>query len=209
MRKILFLLLPLLCAAVQPSVGTCGPLLNEFMADPNADWDGDGAYSYRNDEWIEVFNPGPGSLSLTGYYLTDETGGPVYGFDGTLAAGQTRVVFGSESTVWESSHGFSATGLRLGNDGDTFMLMQVLAGDTLVVDAYTYNTYEAEDDRSSGRNPNGETQWRIFDALNPYGGTTPPLGTGFAPTPGGPNGQTPVPVNETTWGRVKALFTTS
>lgn len=204
---ILYMLLGLLLAA-SPGTGTCGPLLNEVMADPASDWNGDGAYSYRDDEWVEIVNPGPGSIDLAGYFLADESGGRVYGFDGVLAPGAARVVYGAEAVAWESAHGESATGLRLGNDGDTVQLLQEIGGALQVVDVYGYNTYEAEDDRASGRNPDGGADWQLFDALNPYTGTVPPLGNGKAPTPGMPNsGDPPSPGETGTWGRIKALYT--
>jgi len=198
--------LPLLFLSA-PGVATCGPLLNEIMADPARDWDGDGAYSYRGDEWVEIVNPGGAPLPLEGYFLTDDAGEPVYGFAGTLAPNSVLVIYGSESVAWEGLHGESATGLRLGNDGDTLFLRQVLDGDTLVVDAYTYASHEAEDDRSSGRWPDGGPVWALFDGLNSYGGDAAPAGTGVNPSPGIPNtGAPPNPTAVERWGRIKALF---
>jgi hypothetical protein len=211
MRGVLLFCIALLVAA-SPGVGTCGPLLNEVMADPNRDWDGDGAYSFRNDEWVEIVNPGPGTLALDGYILTDELGNPVYGFAGSLNAGAVNVIYGSASVQWESVHGEAQTGLRLGNEGDTVLLKQVIGSDTLMVDAYTYNTYEAEDDRSSGRRPDGGAAWELFDGLNPYTGSTPPAGNGLLPSPGARNDgggdpPPPTPVREESWGRIKAIYT--
>jgi hypothetical protein len=214
MHRFLILLLPFLALAAQPTPATCGPLLNEVMADPATDWDGDGTYSYRNDEWVEIVNPGPDALDLGGYYLTDEAGGQVFGLSGMLNAGDVLLVTGAQSVAWESAHGETATGLRLGNDGDTVQLVQVVDGAPVIVDSYTYNTYEAEDDRSSGRNPDGTGPWVLFDARNPYSGSTVPLGTGLAPTPGLRNDGGSVdppatPAEEATWGEVKALYSGS
>lgn len=188
--------------------GSCGPALNEMMADPASDWDGSGVYSTRDDEWVEIYNPGTGSLTLDGYLIGDELGNPVYGFSGTLDAGTCKVVYGSDAVAWQQSHGISIVGLRLGNDGDTVTLLYAAGPDTTLADSYTYNTYEAEDDRSSGRMPDGTGAWQLFDQLNPYTGQTPPLGNGLPPTPGLPNGETPPPVafRETTWGMVRALY---
>jgi hypothetical protein len=205
-RALWLMTVGLICMAA-PGAANCQVLLNEVVADPARDWDGDGAYDFRDDEWVEVVNAGSGSTDLSQLFLADESGGFVYGFDGSLNPGEVRVVYGSESVLWEQSHGESATGLRLGNDGDTVTLWQVSEGDTLLLDAYSYNTQEAEDDRSTGRNPDGAGTWEIFDALNPYGGQGPPAGNGLPPTPGERNdgtGQTPVA--ESTWGRVKQLF---
>lgn len=205
-RALLLMTVGLICMAA-PGAANCQMLLNEVVADPARDWDGDGVYDLRGDEWIEIVNTGAGAADLSQIFVGDETGAFVYGFSGSLAPGEVRVVFGSESIVWEQGHGESATGLRLGNDGDTATLWQVSEGDTLLLDAYSYNTQEAEDDRSTGRNPDGGAIWEIFDALNPYGGQGPPAGNGLPPTPGARNdGTGEVPVAESTWGRVKQLF---
>lgn len=194
-----------------PGVGNCGPLLNEFMADPATDWDQDGTYSFKYDEWVEIVNPDGTAIDLNNYYLGDETGAFVYGFGGMLPPHAVFVVYGSESVSWEQTHGESTTGLRLGNDGDTITLWHMVGGNAELVDTYTYTTFEAEDDRSSGRMPDGAGTWKIFDSLNPYAGSNPPLGTGLAPTPGASNGGGgggPTPVQASTWGRVKHLYET-
>lgn len=206
MRRLTVLVLGCLMLPGAYDTASCGPVLNEIMADPARDWDGDGTYDYKDDEWIEIFNPGPSPVDLTGYALGDEARAVVFGFSGVLPAAGHRVVFGSEVMAYQQSHGLGAYGLRLGNDGDSVTLLQVSGGDTLLVDAYTYNTYEAEDDRSSGRDPDGGVSWALYDALNRYSGATPPLGNGLAPTPGQPNGEPMVPVAQSTWGCVKALY---
>jgi hypothetical protein len=166
------------------------------------------------DEWVEVANPGPGELDLAGYYLADAAGGRVYGFTGMLAAGAVTVVYGSAAATWEAANGESTTGLRLGNDGGIVQLLQVVGGAPIVVDTVSYLNHEAEDDRSSGRLPDGSSTWVLFDSLFPYTGTLTPAGTGMPPTPGARNDGSPVdppptPSQETTWGAVKALYSLS
>ncbi|MDM7915582.1 MAG: lamin tail domain-containing protein [Candidatus Eisenbacteria bacterium] len=198
----------IVCIALASSAasGSCGPVLNEILADPAIDWDGSGALSSRDDEWVEIWNPGPGDLDLAGYFLGDADGSIVFGFEGSMAAGAHRIVYGSTAVAYQQSHGLDIYGLRLGNEGDTVQLRQAIGADTLLVDSYAYNNYEAEDDRSSGRRPDGALTWEMFDALNPYTGTTPPLGNGLAPTPGTANGEMPVAIEATTWGRMRALY---
>ncbi len=181
---------------------------NEILADPVADWDGDGARSSRNDEWIEIVNVGTSTVDLSCYRAADASGGFDwrYGFSGLLAPGEVRVVYGSDSVAWEHANGFPAFGLSLNNAGDTVFLYDVLGGDTLIVDQYTYQSFQVLDDRSTGRSPDGNGQWVVFDGLNPYLGSRPPLGTGCAPTPGGVNCIPAVPVEESTWGAVKHLY---
>jgi len=209
MRRIALLIVVALAAA-SPGTGNCGPVLNEVMADPATDWNGDGVYDFKNDEWAEIYNPGPTAVDLANYYLGDEVGGFVYGFTGSLPAGGVMVVHGSASVAWESAHAQSTTGLRLGNDGDTITLWQVVGGSNVLVDSYAYTTNEADDDRSSGRSPDGSTTWALFDGLNPYTGSGLPAGNGQPPTPGALNagGAPPTPVAESTWGRVKELYAT-
>ena len=194
---------------VLPPVARAGLCINEIMADPASDWDGDGQYNYRDDEWVELYNDGASDIDLGNYGLSDDTGLWTFGFEAGdwLAPGEARVIYGSQSTAWQSEHGYSSYGFKMSNDGDTVMLWEFSGSDTLLVDSHTFNTYEADDDRSTGRNPDGLGDWEIFDALNPYGGETPPLGNGLAPTPGLPNtGDPPVETQRRSWGALRALF---
>ncbi len=196
-------------ALAVPQVASAELAINEIMADPASDWDGDETYNYRDDEWVEIFNTGPGHVDLEEYALSDDAGLWTYGFEPgvTLAVGEALVIYGSQSLAWQQENDQPSYGFSMSNDGDTVVLWQVAGGDTLLVDTHTFNTYEADDDRSTGRNPDGVGDWEIFDALNAYGGSTPPLGNGLPPTPGLPNdGDPPVPVRAESWGEVKGLF---
>jgi hypothetical protein len=183
--------------------------LNEILADPASDWDGDGGVNSRSDEWVEIVNIGSSAVDLSSYRLGDVSGDTSwrYGFSGTVAPGEIRLVYGSDAVLWESANGFPAFGLSLNNSGDTVFLFDVAGGDTIVVDQYTYSSFEVQDDRTTGRDPDGTGDWVIFDGLNPYSGSAPPFGNGCAPTPGGTNDcSTSVPVKESTWGAIKALW---
>src|SRR5256885_1351848 len=54
--------------------------INEFLAGPARDWDGSGTFSSRDDEWVEVMNPGATVTALDGYFLTDGDSIPRYAF---------------------------------------------------------------------------------------------------------------------------------
>jgi hypothetical protein len=181
-------------------------LINEILADPGIDWDASGVVDSRDDEWVEIVNAGSSPVALDEYRLSD--GGTAmfrYGFSGTLAPGAVQLVLGSASVAWETAQGVSTTGLSLNNSGDAVRLWRVAGVDTMLVDAYTYAGFEVLDDRSVGRMPDGGSEWRLFDAHNPYAGTTPPLGTGCNPTPGSANA-CPTAVEAVDWGRVKRLY---
>ena len=182
-----------------------GLVLNEFVAGPARDWDGSGAFSTRDDEWVEVRNSASEALDLSSFLVTDSDRQPRYAFSGTLGPGERRLVFGKQSYDWEKANGFPAYGLSLSNTGDTVMLWQVAGAETLLVDSYAYQSHEAAADRAVGRRADGGT-WALFDGLNPYVGTTPPLGTGCAPTPGLANACLDTPARTPTWGRLKTLY---
>jgi len=206
-RHLGFLSLLLLAAASAPRPAGAAPdvRISEFMAGPARDWDGSGTFSSRDDEWIEIVNGGAATADLTPYFITDGDSIPRFGMSGTLAPGAVVLVTGGESVTWERATGHPVFGLSLGNTGDKVLLWKVTGTDTTLVDGYTYKTNEAASDRAVGRTADG-SDWKLEDALNPYTGTTPPLGTGCAPTPGTPNDCGAVPTLRETWGRLKSSY---
>jgi hypothetical protein len=188
-------------AVIGPVAAGGAVVLNELMADPARDWsptDGDAVYDSVDDEWVEVYNTGPGAVDMTGWRLSDAAAEWRYQFQGVLGAGARIVVYGNESYAWEEANGFPKGGLSLNNSGDTVTL--TAADLVTVVDQVTYATNQVLDDRAYGRLPDGGQDWQIFDGLNP---TSPPT-TGLLPTPGMPN--TASPVEPASWGSIKALF---
>jgi len=204
-RHLAVLPLLLTVAAARPAVAAPDVRISEFMAGPARDWDGNGTFSSRDDEWIEIVNGGSAVADLTPYFFTDGDSIPRFGFTGTLAPGAVVLVTGAESVAWERATTHPVFGLSLGNTGDKVLLWKVTGSDTTLVDGYTYKTQEAASDRAVGRTADG-TDWKLEDALNLYTGTTPPLGTGCPPTPGAVNDCGITPVAHETWGRLKALY---
>jgi len=190
-------------SGARPARGNPEVALNEMLADPARDWDGDLAVNAADDEWVEIVNTGAVPADLTGLRLGDPDRVWAYGFTGTLPVEGKVVVYGSASKAWQSANGHSAFGLRLSNTGATVVLWHVTDTDTTIIDQFTFLDHEAEDDRSSGRRPDGGTTWELFDALHPYTGSTPPAGNGCAPSPGLPN-NCATPVEPSTWGQIKA-----
>jgi hypothetical protein len=199
----LFAAFVIAASGAQPARANPAVALNEMLADPARDWDGDQAVNAADDEWVEIVNTGAVPADLTGLMLGDPDRVWAYGFSGSLPVEGKIVVFGSASKAWQAANGHSAFGLRLANTGDTVVLWLVTATDTTVVDQFTFLDHEAEDDRSSGRRPDGGQTWELFDGLNPYSGSTPPPGNGCVPSPGLPN-NCATPVEPSTWGQIKA-----
>ena len=202
--------LALVVLTMLPMASYAALSINEIMGDPATDWDGDGDYEYRYDEWVELYNTGPDAIDLGDFGLSDDADLWTYGFapGEILGVGEAIVIFGSESIAWQVANGYSQYGFKLSNDGDTVILWQFAEGDTIPVDTYTYLNHEADDDRSTGRNPDGIGDWELFDGLNNYGGSTPPHGNNLLPTPGYSNlgSPPPVPVAGESWGYMKNLF---
>jgi len=207
MRIVAFFVPFFVAITVLAPAGAAQVVLNEILADPNSDWDGDGAVSSKLDEWVEVINAGSGSVDLGLYRITDASAGIEFRFalSGTLAPGETRVFLGAEVVAWQSANGVSTYGLSLNNAGDTVSLYRISGTDTSVVDSYVYVGTQVADDRAVGRLPDGEATWVIFDALNPYSGSDFPVADGCRPSPGEKAG-CPTPVEYSTWGRVKSHF---
>lgn len=198
--------LPHLPALATPACAASPILINEILAGPARDWDGSGTLSTRDDEWVEIINPGPVSVELSGWLLTDGDAIPRFALSGMLAAGERRVVYGKNAYDWEKANGQPAFGLSLGNTGDKVMLWHVAGPDTVLMDSYAYASHEAAADRATARFPEGSATWVLFDGLNPYTGTAPPHGNGCPPTPGAANACTNTPTRPLTWGRVKTLY---
>ena len=184
---------------------TAGVRLNEILAGPARDWDGDGMYDSKGDEWLEVQNVGPTAIAIDEYRLTDADRTVRFALDGTLAPGGVKLVTGSAAVAWQRSQGLTTAGLSLNNSGDTVYLVRVVGTDTTTVDTHAYGSIEGGSDRSVGRAGTLSEDWILFDALNRYTGSGTPGGTGCAPTPGGVNGCT-TDVSSTTWGAIKKLY---
>jgi lamin tail-like protein len=181
-----------------------GPRLSEILAGPARDWDGDGLYDSRKDEWLEITNEGGAVIDLSLYRIADADSTIRYELSGTLAPGALLVVTGAMAEEQQRAAGRTATGLSLNNSGDEVILFRVENGDTARADSRRYGSIEGAGDRSTGWVREAGT-WALFDGLNPYTGSGEPRGTGCAPTPGVHNG-CPTPASETTWGKIKRLY---
>ena len=191
----------------RPAGPALGPtvLLSEILAGPARDWDLDGAFDARGDEWVEVQNTNAAATAMEEFRLADADTTVRYAFSGSLAPGEIFLVTGSAAVAWQRSVGRTVTGLSLNNAGDTVFLLRVAGTDTTVVDAHAYGSIEGASDRSTGRADWVSEAWALYDGLNPYTGSGTPSGTGCPPTPGGPNGCS-TDVGSTTWGAIKRLY---
>ncbi len=210
MRTIIMscLALALVLAAAWAPPAAAQVRLNELMADPASDWDHDGLYDYKSDEWIEVVNTGAAPVDLRNYWVRDEAASePRFHLDGVIDPGEAAVFYGSDAVAWQSANGISTAGFSLNNGGDTLYLLQgPEGGPWITVETVAFPDHAADDDRSYGVDDESG-QWMLFDGLSPYTGDTPPTGSGCDPTPGEPNYcHTQVPTEVKSLGMIKAGF---
>jgi len=178
--------------------------LSEILAGPSRDWDGDGTFVARQDEWLEIRNEGAAVEPLGGYLVSDADSTIRYAFSGSLAPGGVLLVTGRMAEDWQRAQSRTVSGLSLNNSGDIVRLFRIEGPDTVEVESKTYNSIEGATDRSTGRLGPSDT-WVLFDGLNRYSGSGTPPGTGCNPTPGAVN-DCPTATEKTTWGKIKMRF---
>lgn len=140
-----------------PPTGTGELVLNEVLADPPVDYDanGDGAYHYHDDEFLELVNVGNGPLDLSGATVSDATGVRVTLPAGTvLAAGEVLVIFGGgePAEIGAGVHVLAGGRMQLNNDGDNVTIRDA-SGAVLVETSYGA---EGGDDQSLVRAVDGD-----------------------------------------------------
>lgn len=95
-----------------------GLVLNEILAGPARDWDGDGLFDSRGDEWLEVRNAGAAGVDLAEYRVADADSTIRAGLNGFLMPGEVALVTGTFAVAWQRALGRPVTGLSLNNAGD-------------------------------------------------------------------------------------------
>jgi hypothetical protein len=162
---------------VEPVAPAKTLMINEFLADPGPELDGDangdGQRSATEDEFIELVSLSASPLDLSGWFVQDGFGTRfVFPQGSELIPGRALVLFGggnpeAVADLWTAVGAlvFVSTGLGLNNDGDT---ISVVAPDGTVVDSVTFGP-EAAIDRSMTRAVEGYPDGLFI----PHPGETP------------------------------------
>lgn len=172
-------------------------VLNEILADPPPDPDGDangdGVRSTSDDEFVEIVNLGVAPVDLAGWSLYDATGlRHEFGAGSMLAAGDFFVVFGggTPTGIPSGSDVASTGGLSLNNTADE---VRLVGADGLTRDVHAYGS-EANSDQSLIRVPDGADWTRPSDAGYPWS---------FSP---GRTNDAPSSIAPESWARIKSLY---
>ncbi|HOP05765.1 MAG TPA: lamin tail domain-containing protein [candidate division Zixibacteria bacterium] len=134
--------------------------INEFLAD-NDGVNMDETSSYE--DWVEIYNPGPNAVDMTGLFLTDDLANTTqWPFpDTTLEAGGFMLVWCDD----DSEDGPLHANFKLGASGEAIGLFGRLTAGNEVIDSYTFGAQTT--DTSEGRWPDGGSSWIFFDTPTP------------------------------------------
>lgn len=149
------------------ATGTPAPrnlYINEFMPDPDQDWNGNGIAD-ENDEWIELYNANGFEVDLSSWFLDDVADG-----------GSAPFIFARGTII--SAHGYlifsrALTHIALNNANDD---VRLLKPDATLADSISYKTSD----------PNASWS-RVPDGVNYFAAYCPPTPNAsnctIAPTP--------------------------
>ena len=157
-------------------------VVNELMASNTATVADDyGVYS----DWVELYNPGPAAVDLTGWYLSDDPLLlPKWQFpSGSLAAGGYLLVWASDRNLVSPAGQYHAN-FKLSSSGETVSLTR--PDGVTVADQAPAQALAA--DQSFARIPNGGANWVVLSAATPGAANSVPVPTvprpAFSQAPG-------------------------
>ncbi len=144
-----------------PHQSTYQLFINEFMASNDACC----ADEYGEfDDWIELYNAGDDTVSLTGFYLSDDKSTPKKYQIPTTA--DLKILPKGFIVLWadgQPEQGVTHLGFKLSSGGEDIVLTEPDGFTT--VDEYTYGPQET--DVSMGRIPDGGAEWKKFTTPTP------------------------------------------
>ena len=181
-----------LWGARPPSAGAA-LVINEVLADPSEDANGDGNAHTTQDEFIELANTGASDVSLAQWRLADAVQvRHVFAESAVIPGYGFLVVFGGGTPQGFANAVTASSGsLGLNNGGDTVTLLDP---SLLAADAFTYGS-EGNQNASLARSPDGSGAFVLHSGVSPLasspGHTTD--GVGHLPLPPPPPQPDPVP----------------
>ncbi|WP_051269788.1 CotH kinase family protein [Flavobacterium suncheonense] len=165
MNKITFFTICLLFLIPFDTCKAQAIVINEILSsNANSVTDEDGSHQ----DWIELYNPGPASVSLLGYGLTDDAALPYkWVFPAvSLNSGAYLIVWASDKNRAVAGNPLH-TNFKIGTAGETLTLTNA-SGTT--VD--TFPPANLPSDVSYGRSPNGSATFAFFGTPTPNAANT-------------------------------------
>jgi hypothetical protein len=153
-----------------------GIVINEFMSSnvhSIQDFNG------KNEDWIELYNPGPSSVNLSGYHLSDNSANVLkWTFPSVvIASGQYLIIFASgNNKVY--ANGEVHTSFSISTSGEELILSDPSG---IILDQTPSVNLGA--DISYGRQPDGTGPWSYFVTATPAASNTTTSYSGFLMPP--------------------------
>jgi len=177
MKKFLWIFIAVLMATFISGHLWADVRINEFLADNEGsieDPDEPGEYP----DWIEIYNSGPTTVALDGYYLTDDLSNPTQ-FQiqsGVSVEAGGYIIFWADD---DTEQGIYHTNFKLSKSGEEVGLYD--SDGTTAIDSYAFGSQTS--DISEGRSPDGADNWVFFDPPSPGEANSAPSPTPYtAPT---------------------------
>jgi hypothetical protein len=121
------------------------------------------------EDWIEIYNDGDEPINLSGLYLTDDLENPFkwmipYGNENEALLGNAdHMIFFADE---DEEQGFYHTNFRLSASGEEVALVfRNAESQAVIIDQITFGA--VEDNKSYGRNGDGNSQWIVFESPTP------------------------------------------
>lgn len=136
--------------------------INEFMAD-NETVTSDPNEPNEFPDWVELYNPGPDSIDIGGWYLTDDPNNPTKFriADGITIPANGFLIFYADNDL---EQGPLHTNFKLNKNGESVGLFDTDVTGNHPIDVYTFGPQAA--DHSEGYCPDSDT-WMLFTAPTP------------------------------------------
>jgi hypothetical protein len=152
------------CAGAPPAAAAI--VLNEVLADPAEDANGDGSVHATQDEFIELANTGPSDVSLAQWRLADGVQVRHVFADSAVVPGYGfLIVFGGGTPQgFANAVTASSGGLGLNNGGDSVTLLDPSLA---AVDAFSYGG-EGNQNASLTRVPDGDGAFALHSDVSPW-----------------------------------------
>lgn len=132
-------------------------VINEVMSS-NATYLGDNFGDY--DDWLELYNPNPYELNLSGCKFEWNT------FSWTMPNG-TKISPNGYLLFWFDAEAYQGLNHTTGKLSNVFTSVTFKSSDDVIIDSFTYPATST--DHSFGRYPNGSSTFSVFDYPTPEG----------------------------------------
>ena len=165
-RQVMAIAAALVLTFFMPASVSAMLVINEIMADNGATV-ADPQSEYE--DWIEIYNAGPGTVDLGGMYLTDDLQNPTqWQFPaGTFLGQGSYLLVWADEDILDNPNGLHAS-FKLSAGGEEVGLYEN-DGVTLV-DSISFG--DQSEDVSYGRFPNGGSSWYFMDQPTPSAANT-------------------------------------